>query len=251
MKKLLIWVPIIFILTGCSVDYNMYIKSDGTIEEKIVIDKNNISNEKKYNDLKESFENEYESTLSKYNYTYNVSYDNSVATFKIEKTGNINYYFNNSLFKEFYEDYELFNSGNEIVFKNIGSNYLSSIFVSKNYEPANLDRGDLNEVRINITFDNKVIYSNADSYDENTNTYTWILQKENPDKNIQFSYDTNNVVILSNNQEEQKKSESTQQTNIINITKIKIIILVVSIVSIIILFVVIVAITIRKKENKI
>lgn len=197
MKKNLILLLSLILFTGCSINYNLYIKSDGIVEEKIKASKEEKIKKSEYNKINRNFENDYGSILKKYDYNYKLIYNNENTYLDINKKDIINNFFDNSLFKEYFEDYELYDSGNIRIFKTIGSNYLNDLFITKNYE-SSLIKSDIDKLTINITFDNKVISSNADKYDELTNTYTWIFDKNNLSKDIQFSYDNNNIVVDNN-----------------------------------------------------
>lgn len=214
MKKIIVLLMFLILFTGCKADYNLYIKSDGTISEEILAVNEETTDENIYKKIKSNFKKEYGSVLNKYNYNYDISYENNNVSLKITKNDNLNEYFKNSLYKEYFEDYELFNSVNTRVFKTIGSNYLNSVFIEKDYESEYLKR-NIDELKINITFDNKVISQNADEYNDSTNTYTWIFNKNNLDKNIQFSYDTKEIVIDKKEKKVKKEKKKTSKKNLV------------------------------------
>ena len=189
-NRLILLILLGFLLTGCTVDYNIVIKSDNSISENININGQTFSNNEEFSEIKQEIINQLSDNLNKYNYEYTINKNNNQVLVEINKESNFKELLNNSLYNEVFEDYELFVNKGIQSFRNAGSNYLAELFVVKNYEEDLKVSKKIDTLNINIKFENIVTSTNADKYDEKTNTYTWVFKEEDINKTIKFSYDT-------------------------------------------------------------
>ena len=211
MKKIVLLICFL-LLSGCTVNYNITIKNDGTVIEKSTMGNQTIKNNKEFEKVKESILSQYDITLKKYGYKYDISNDNNKIKVNINRNSKINNYFDYSIYKKYFEDYELYTNNNIVHFKTVGENYLKELFIVKNYEQDLEFKKAIDKLKINITFEGEVIDSNADEINEKTNTYTWIYDKNNTNKGIQFSYKiiTNEKTEEKNLDKEKKRIFSTK-----------------------------------------
>lgn len=207
MKKLIIILGFVLVFSGCTVDYNITIKNSGAAIEKMSVDVEKKNQSTSYEKVKKDIENEYDQTLKKYRYGYNISNENNIIKFKLSKMNYLNNIADNSLYQALYEKAELFESNNIVNFRSIGNNYIGDLFVTKNYEENISFNKNVDALRINIQFENKILSHNADKYDKKTNTCTWIFTPDDYNKSIQFSYDKSVTVLKSNKIKSEKNDK--------------------------------------------
>lgn len=180
MKKIILLVSLIFLLSGCSVNYDLEIFNN-EYREKISINSLNTT-ESSYEIPVYFDETRVEKTLTskkvadveyyqKSNEQTNYVYYNNFAMEKYYKS----YFVNSSFdfFAVYYNDVDE-ETGEDII--TISTNNNMKIFDT--YK-------DLDEIKINVKTNHKVKYSNADSHSKFT--YTWNYDKNNyKDKYIQL-----------------------------------------------------------------
>ena len=195
MKKLFMIFLILIMATGCSVEYNLEISSNGFYENIIV----NANEEYENNLIKEVPIGAYERSIeNESNYMEKIEgqeYYNSKLTTKENGLKTLKY---NYLFSE-----EEFNKANSI--------YMTSFenFIMRRYDHDNNGKKDymiistsddfswfennqdLEKVEINITCHYEIISSNADKV--NNNTHTWYLDKDNI-KPINMVYNPDKII---------------------------------------------------------
>ena len=201
MKKLLLLL-IPFILTGCaSVEYNLNINKDLTVNEEV-----NISATKDYFNIfymdlpitivSEAYHNEYiNNTLKQNNYNYELRRNNYPypSVFVSKKYNLLNDYSNNTIFNgQVFENIFVAEDNNNITLKT--ENFIS-------YAPddgdGSIHKFSVSDLSINIKIPFKVIHNNADKYDEKTNTYTWIVNEKTKDKVIDITFDKTKIYIYN------------------------------------------------------
>lgn len=183
MKKISLFVMFIlaFIFSGCSVQYNLVVDNHHKISEEVVLLDSN-DNILKYSSNISKFLNEMSSNFSNYNVSKIVGKDesgfrlnNQYSDFKsFKKSKFFANSFENLLISDDNDYYSVETTG-EYYRNNIFTVPLESTFF------YNVD-----DVVVNIKFYNKVISSNADKFDNATNTYTWILNKDERFEKINF-----------------------------------------------------------------
>lgn len=191
--KILLIISICFLITGCTVDYNVVIDKNGIVDENISIDGQEIYNDNEYKILKQEINNQYKDILDKYKYDYKISKNDDKIHAEINKKSDLNKLVSNSLYNEVFESYQIFKNKEGSNFKTIGNNSIYELFVVKNYESDLKLKTTVDLLKVNIKFENIIIDNNADKCDNITNTCTWIFDKNNYDKTIQFTYDENKV----------------------------------------------------------
>lgn len=179
-KKNILLTLLLILMTGCTVNYDLKF-NEKTIEEKITIIPENetqkentryFENRDFYAIIDANNELPYKKEKNKennYEFKYEYNFDN----------------FKNSRFTTCYDAYTLTDENNIITFST------SKIFKCMIY-----DYNEIDNLRINITTDYKVIDNNADEI--NGNVYTWNINKNNvSNKPIKFSYNKNKKRSMS------------------------------------------------------
>lgn len=182
MKKIIILLFLIFLVTGCSSQYNLYISNDNIEEnivlkiEKPVID-NSLNSFVEVDDRVTPFVNGNQYPF--YN-NYDIVYDKNVID-------DNNFYYVTFNYK--YKDFDFSNSYllNSCFEKHIYS-YDKYYYFRLSGQFSCLYSSSMD---INIKSDNKVIYNNADEV--NKNVYTWHINSQNvSDVLIEMKIDKNN-----------------------------------------------------------
>lgn len=202
MKKILLSIILILISTGCSVKYNIKIDRNMKIKETVT-----------GLETAEFFAQYEKSSIRRV-----ISF---ILEPHLEYLNNNNYSVNNVLGTEsgveITKEYQNFDSYiknldtndslelNERAYQSLGSNFnymkegniVTIQFNGKlpgddtqNQEVFRIDDAD-----ISITLPFVVEEHNADSYDKKTNTYTWRLDRENPEKEILIKFDKSKLKI--------------------------------------------------------
>ena len=190
MKKKLLLIICILLITGCKVEYNLIINDNVNIEEQVLMTGTDEFFEVYYKSSKLNivnmiFDSERKELLSKNNYNYQVIEDNTPYVKATKKYNNIKDYTNNSIFiKPYFENVNV-NEIDGIITLNI-NNYMP-------VSPDEIERFYISGCVINIKLDYQVIESNAMKYDKKTNTYSWYINEETDNFNIKLSYDTNKI----------------------------------------------------------
>ena len=190
MKKLMLitLIGLIFLLSGCSVNYKLNITEDLIFEEEIsVLELTNVLS--LFSEDVEEFifsSVEFYSSNEEYNnyYIYDSS-DTKVTSISGQATYlSFDDYKNRNLLKDdFFSDCS-FIINDEIVELKFFGNESNNLFIGNELGGTIIDSAS-----INITVPFKVISSNAERVDKETNTYTWIYDKNNYEKDITMEFD--------------------------------------------------------------
>lgn len=174
-----------FILSGCTVNYDVIIKSDNSVIEKIDIFRATDELLEIYNEIEDAEKQDkglkYFDTL-KYDYEYR----KRTGGLSILLSKNINALkelFEEALYSNLYSSYELIEMDDYISFKTVGDYTPAGIFTTENGEYG---RNLVDKINLNVQFHNEVLSNNADKVDKKNNIYTWFISKEDDFKNIQF-----------------------------------------------------------------
>ena len=173
---MLILISVVFLLSGCSFEYNINIDDNVILEDNIVYIENTNSN---------NIESKFEEMVSKYTGPTNSlgMYESSIINSKnnvgISYKKNYSYTdYNYSVsFSSCYDSYKLVNDEGKII--------IATSDVFKCFDKYD----ELDEVTVNLTTKYKVEESNADNVKKNT--YTWNINKNNAgNKKINIVIDT-------------------------------------------------------------
>lgn len=194
MKKIYISLICIFLLSGCSIEYNLSVNNK--IEENIISDSDNVDLYKLYKNSKiASLYSEYKSSY--YYYSDNIE-DENFSLYKVKDISNsskyklgfsydfdISNYYNSTAVNRCYRYFSVSKEGNNV-----------SILTSSSFNCFDYYE-ELEKVTINITSYYDVVQSNADQI--NGKKHTWIITPENAsNKPIIFVYDESkkNITLI-------------------------------------------------------
>ena len=187
MKKLLLLLGCVFIVTGCTVDYKITINDDLSINEKVNMYGSDeffaiYNKSSRLNIVNMLLDNERD-ILNENNYRYEII-DGASPYVEVNKNyDDINEFINNTVFfEQYFEDVDYQNKDGIITIKTRG-------FMPNDEEDPN--RFDIKRANISITCLHEVVDHNATSVDKSTNTYTWNIGSNDQKMDIMLSYDTN------------------------------------------------------------
>ena len=182
--KRFIWILMIFILTGCGVDYKINI-SDNNVEENIDINilvnknKNNNEVEVSYDSLDfiNSLKNDDISAISDSEtaiYNKKITNDGNLYNISLDYKYNNGTYAKSRVVNECFENHEVNFTGNKVYI------HLYGAFYCFNDE----------DINITINSENKVIKSNGE---KSGNSYKWVINSKNY-KNVDIELETSDEV---------------------------------------------------------
>ena len=170
MKKILIILSCVFLLSGCSVEYNLEINRD-VINENIMIGKFDASEVEDFEYL-----TPYAIINDQFQEFYKFDYDDKILNLSYEYEEQ-----NIEMSEAFNQCYDMSNFNDDNFYYILTSNEFKCL----SYLDYSVD-----EVKINIKSDYKIVSSNAD-YVEN-NVHTWIVDRSNyENKPIEIKFDFN------------------------------------------------------------
>ncbi len=186
MKKIVILIIALFLVTGCSVKYNVVINEDLSINEEAKISgteelfKTYYKTTKKH--VLEGFLDLYKNSLEEANYQYELVEGKDPYVVINKKYDNVEDYINNSkLFNDYFDEIKLTEDGNNKKIETIG------------FHPNDIDnpdRFDVKKLDITITCPYEVKNNNAKYVDKETNTYYYELTEKS--NKILLEYDISN-----------------------------------------------------------
>lgn len=182
MKKILVLIAFIFLITGCKVDYHVVINEDLSLTEEANLTGTQDFFDNYYKTTKthvlESFIDIYKDVLETNNYQYELVKDTTPYV-KVNKTyDSVSDYTKNSiLFNDYFDEVKYTEDGNIKRIETVGFN---------EDEPDNPNRFEIAELTISIKCPFKVKNHNAKEVDKRTNTYYYEL---NEDNKILLEYD--------------------------------------------------------------
>ena len=192
MKKILLLIGCIFLITGCKVEYNLNINNDLMISESV-----NMTGTEEFFDtyykssrlnvINMIFDDERKELLKENGYNYKIIENETPYVLVNKDYTNINDYVTNSVFfKQYFNNINVTDENGIISLK-------TEDFMPIN--PDSIERYNIAVSTIKITSSYKAVNHNASSYDEKTNTYTWYIEDVTKDFSIDFSYDTNQIYV--------------------------------------------------------
>ncbi len=214
MKKCGLFIVSLFLLTGCSVKYNLIINEDNKVDETVIFsEKDDII--KQYNSninngIKDiatfyfSGENNISPEIKIDTTNINNKNNNGTSNYGLSRTfssiseyGNglfFNYYFKNSSIELKNNNYTIFGSGfNWDSVKNLSNDYKYKF--------------DVDNITIAIKLPYVVIENNATNINKNENIYYWIFNSDN--------YKENYIKLVYSNNQKWEKPTEPKNNNII------------------------------------
>lgn len=188
MKKLrFILLLLIILCTGCSVEYNLEINEDLSVNEEVVALEDQSFYDQYYKstisrviDLVMSRNKDY---LEQNNYIVEKIIDKKSGVNIKNTFSNLNEYYNTSKF-----DTQLFSEFKYDKIENIVELSAKGLMIK---ETDLIERYLIDDAKINIKLPFKVIDTNADSYDYTTNTYSWDITQDTEYKEVYLKFNTN------------------------------------------------------------
>lgn len=184
-RKFLILGLLIFIITGCSVDYDLVITSNHKVKEEIKLyvkndqlidDSNSVRGYLKKQIASYKNTNDY----NYYDFSYKVGKDISYVQLKTWYPS-MERYQDVSSYKTLFENINYLKQEKYTIVETYGKYFYSSIY-GESPDPEFV-MGDIN---VKIRVHNKVIENNADKFDEKTNTLEWKITSNDLNKSIYF-----------------------------------------------------------------
>ena len=183
MKKIVLLIIGIFLLTGCSVRYHLEINEDLSLQEEIKMTGtseffSNYYKTTKKNVLKSILDTQ-EETLKEKNYEYKLVEDNVPYVLAKKKYASVSEFTKESVFfNDYFDEVNYTENGNIKKLETEGFN---------ENNPDNPERFDVKELELSIKCNYKVKNHNAKKVDKKTNTYYFDLFES---KKILLEYDT-------------------------------------------------------------
>lgn len=198
--KILVLTISLILLSGCTNQYNLEIKEDLSISEKIIIMESKAVYESPANQLemaKESFNAGMQINDKEKIYYYEFFENKDNYGIEIVKDyANFNEYLSKSLaYKKVYDDLSYIVNGDTIILSTIG-NFKTENFTTGSSENATEEEKDgiaqliPKDCYFSIKLPFNVIYHNADKVDKKENIYYWLINQDTIDKEINISFDS-------------------------------------------------------------
>lgn len=202
MKKILLLLPIIFFITGCDVNYELFYKGPNDIVENINIEFSN-SNALLYNDSVEDYAkdmfNGWKDSYDLKNYDYRLSLGAETSNINVSKNhNNLNSIVNNSAFNAFFSNINISKdeSGNNIL---ILSDYVYAVKDNDDDLYLEENTGESSDLYITLRSNYK-LNTNADEINESLGIYKWKFTPNDYNKTLKvvFTNDFNFIAYLYN-----------------------------------------------------
>ena len=220
MKKLIILIIFMIILTGCEATYNLNIENTFKENVEIYVATNEKDNKLDWSNMtyKEMFDSDGN------NYTRAYYNDPNYNQYIEGKQDGVEYYTNTIINnnKRYGINYSYNFTRNNFInsaavntcYKEITIKKNDNIFILETQKEASCLNGlsNLDKLTINISTNYKVLSSNSDS--KSGNTYTWVVTNENyKNKPIKIIYNTDNTNLEYNPEEPENKPDSSTPNN--------------------------------------
>lgn len=202
MKKILLLLPIIFFITGCDVNYELFYKGPNDIVENINIEFSN-SNALLYNDSVEDYAkdmfNGWKDSYDLKNYDYRLSLGAETSNIKVSKNhNNLNSLINNSAFNAFFSNINILKdeSNNNAL---ILSDYVYAVKDNDDDLYLEENTGESSDLYITLRSNYK-LNTNADEINESLGIYKWKFTPNDYNKTLKvvFTNDFNFIAYLYN-----------------------------------------------------
>lgn len=190
--KLLFLCLSIFLLCGCTIQYDITIDENLGMDESMLISEtpefyqNYLFSTPK--EVSEMVISVYKEELDTLNYSYSIT-DTGKTTMTNHYSSYLNYINQNRIFNQFFEKILANENDNVITVYNEGEFYP--------YTEGNPNYFQVDKIDINVKLPFKVLESNADKVDKNNNIYTWTITKETENKSFLLKFDKSKKVFTS------------------------------------------------------
>lgn len=182
--KVLVLFIMIFILSGCTLDYNTTINSDGTVKENVIItfDNNEIDSSININDYLDERMNSITSdpTYSMYTAKKNIGKENSSITFT-RKYSSLLDYKSSPILQIGFNEVVISDEIDGTSFKTIGNYNKNDVFGADTEPEPTFDK-----VTIKYKFMNDITNYNSTIFDKDENTITYELTEKTDEFYMQF-----------------------------------------------------------------
>jgi len=196
MKKILLLIGCIFLITGCKVEYNLEINNDLTVSEEVLMTGTDdffdiYYKSSRLNVVNMMFSDYEKKKLSENGYKYEIVDGTTPYVLTKKNYNNVSDFKNKTIFVEqYFDDISVLENEGIITLQTEGFYRI---------EPENPNRYDIASLTIKIKCAYEVLEHNASDYDKNSNTYTWYIGRDTSDFSLNLKYDTNKVFSSSNN----------------------------------------------------
>jgi len=190
MKKVILALLCVIILSGCKAEYSINFDKKMNIDEELF----GYESDEFYESYTNSSYNRVISFILEPNLEYfnNNDYNIKTDSFNGKKGAKINRRFNN--FDEYKKISKIYKEAvNDISYNEEDGIVTIKAKVNINTNEQNQEKYYVSDLKLNITLPFEVKDSNADSIDKNT--YTWNFNKENNNREIVISFDKNKIKV--------------------------------------------------------
>lgn len=221
MKKRILILLMIIILSGCTVKENISINADGSISEKtnISFDNEMAINYDTPTKYAEDFLKYYNNVIELKNYSYDIIENKNNTDVKFSrKTSKLCEGIKYGVFVDnLYSDIECSEDDYYYIIKSNSQQLLS--------KPMNEKRFDVQRVELNIKVPIPLEENNADNV--SNNTYTWFFDENtDPNKSVYLKINKSSLENKNKVEKEQKTKEETIKKNVSNIKIIGVIVVI-------------------------
>ena len=185
--KLLFLLLISFMITGCTVNYDLLVNDKKEVQETIKISNSNqlILNSNDSIDLYLTEQIDAHKNINFFrNYIYSKHVGKNISYVTMTRNyASLKEYTNSPILRQLFEAATVESDGTNVSFKTDGDYYYTNVFGEREQTEPDFF---INGVSIKIKFYNKVIDSNADVKNLKNNTLEWIIKSDNVKKSIYF-----------------------------------------------------------------
>lgn len=194
MKKIII-IMFAFLLSGCSVNYELTLSEDLSITEEFSI-LNDASYYSMIGEVDKVYKTVIDSAMKDTNYiNYNYIEENNLYGVHVDKkyASLEDYKKYTSIYKRLYDDIEISTIENITQIKSVGEYKLAHEILNTDVD---IDELILRDYSINMKVPFKVIMHNADRVDKQNNIYYWDMTKDTTsDKSMEIEFDTSKKFV--------------------------------------------------------
>lgn len=196
MKRIIILLLMIFLLTGCAVKENIKVNRNLSVEENIEFSESMKFFNSRFkmlpiNIIKDIlYSNDRDKILKENGYDFKIeTSSNYPYVTASKKYSNIEDFTNNTIFKSQYFNNVTTSENNNLI--SINAN--DFIF----HDEQDIDYYYVDNLYISISLPYVVTDNNADRYKASTNTYTWVIDEKTENKEIKITFDKTRIYIYN------------------------------------------------------